>query len=158
MDIDDIKPEQVLIDTVVAAMKESDTALDLTLSAPIQTSVVMQNGSYRTKSLIGNETFTFHGLREGKRSSYIFEFEPVDARDYKMVEFDEDKVFQAFPGLEEVLVAALDQDSGMAWRQASAKFRTNLRRERSKAMKVAEKQAAAEAESHYENDDLWGSF
>lgn len=158
MDIDELNPHQQLIDVVTAALKDTD--IDLELSAPIQASGKKKDGGqYRSFKMTGDETFVFKGLREGKRSSYIFEFEPVDVREYSQIEFGEESVFKVFPALLEPALAALKLDKpASTWNEGTARFRTTLKRQANKERKEAEKADAKETENHYQNDPLWGAW
>lgn len=157
---DELKPEQMLIDKVLAAMKVSE--LDLTLTAPVQTAHLFMEGGrkvYKQKPLLGNETFVLTGMREGKRSEFIFEFEPVDDRPYKHVEFGDKVAMQVFAGLEDELIKALELDKQVKdWKQAAAAFRTKVRREAKRAVEAAEKDAKRSTEEHYKNDPLYGAW
>ena len=155
MEPTELSPENLLIDAI---MGKIDKDIDLTLSAPVNASGKKLDGQYRTIKLVGNESFSLIGLREGKRSSFIFEFEPVDARDFKTIEFGDDVAFQTFPELLPAVLKAIDGKDGDTFKVASANFRTRIRKERAKAAKEAEKIEKAATENHYAKDDLWGAF
>jgi hypothetical protein len=176
-EIEDVNPDELLMEIITEHLKGRDD-IDLTLAAPIRVSGKRSlDGGYRSYSLLGSETFVFSGMRRGKRNSYIFELQPVDAREYSSIEFEETTIFKAFPFLEEVMIDALcapsedtTTNAGEATQamsvyradmdtfiRAAAKFRNVVRkfdRNRKKSVEVLKKK---EVENFYKDDPLWGA-
>jgi len=149
-------PSQQIIDKVTAHLKAVDGVF--TLKAPIMATLLMVDGKYKNKNLAGGTEFLFSGVREGVRSQFIFEFEPVDSQPFKQMELDEKKVFDTFPDLEPMLCHALGYSEDTGWPSAKRKFVAAAKREIEKAKKEEQAKAEAETAAVYADDDTWGSW
>jgi hypothetical protein len=117
------------------------------VSGPIKASVLREDGKYRLHPLIGKEEFLFEDIYIGAKQQLIFQFRPMDKRPYKLVEFDETKITQAFPEFLLNASRGLGFDSAVKFSEAKTKFIT-----------TALNEMKNEEESFYEDNPLWGSF
>lgn len=151
--VDNKDARQMIIDAVAPKLRADE--LTVSVRGPFLTSVMMQDGNYKQKPIQPDVELLFKGMREGQRSAFIFEFEPVGATEFKQVEFEERKIFEAMPDFEQTLVNALGfYDEGLSWAKAKNKFVSERRAEL-----AAEKEIAKEEEkARYIEDPEWGMF
>ncbi|MBO6507547.1 MAG: hypothetical protein JJ979_03515 [Roseibium sp.] len=131
-----------------------------TVRALTQTSVLMKGGAYRTKPLQGGQELFFTGVRAGKQSPLIFEFEPVDAQEYEQVEFRDHSAFDAlldFQGdIAELLEVELHEVEDMKQCCAVVHKRIIAEEKQRHEREAAEK--ARRQEESYGKMDGWGQF
>lgn len=145
---------QEIIRLVKAAIDRHEPMFSL--NGPIKTSLLMQDGGYKTKALNGDEELLFTGIREGKRDSFVFEFKPIDAKPYKQVEISKDSLLETVGGFEEFLIKALGLDADRddpnyeppeTWKRAVRQFTDEF--------DIASQQ---QVEETYKDNPMWGLF
>lgn len=119
------------------------------LNSPCKVSVLHGNGQYRKEALTGDEEFFLQGMRPGKRSPIIFEFQPVDSRPWQHMEMGED-AFDYVVGLKQEVEGLLGvpfKDAGVA-----------LIRRKEAEKEEAERQRQEEIAKTYGDNELFGAF
>lgn len=150
--VDSAEARQMIIDAVAPKLREAEYSASV--RGPFATAVLLQDGNYKNKTVMPENELLFKGMRQGQRSAFLFEFEPVDALEFKQVEFEEKKVFLAMPEFERALVSALGFYEDETWAQAKHKFVIARRAEAEAEKELAEiEQKAKNAE-----DPSWGIF
>lgn len=132
----------------------ADETLVYAVKAPVSTSVVMNDGTFRTKTVDPDVELTFKGARLGKRTQLIFEFTPVDARPFKQVEIDEKKIGETIPEFEAQIARSLGGEDADDFLKAKRAF---IRQIRSQLKKEAEADQQ-KANAKYQDNPNWGSF
>lgn len=151
--VDSKDARQMIIDAVAPKLRAEE--LTVSVRGPFLTSVMLHDGNYKQKPIQPDMELLFKGMREGQRSAFIFEFEPVGATEFKFVEFQENKIFEAMPEFETTLVNALGfYDEGLTWAKAKNKFVAEKRAE----AEVEHELAKEEARARNIEDPEWGMF
>jgi hypothetical protein len=148
-----------MCDNIVMAINEfaSNNTHIVSVRGPFMTTILNYFGSYRSEIIQPDMELIFKGVRLGLRKSFIFEFTPAAHATYKQVEFDEKKIFQAIPGMEQTLVNALglyEEDKEITWSNAKNMFI-------SAAIKKINDEAEALREMEVSKnlaDESWGIF
>lgn len=149
---DDKESRQLIIDAVVASMKAKEFIISV--RGPFLTGVLLQDGNYKQKPIQPTMELMFKGMRPGARSAFVFEFEPVDCSEFRQVEFEEKKIFDAMPHFEQALVNALGFYDDLSWASAKSKFLVDRRAQLdAEAELLREEQRALN-----EADPEWGMF
>ena len=126
------------------------------ISGPMKVPCEHADGTFRHVPLVGEEEFIVRSIRFGAKGQLIFVGEPVDARPYVKAEFDEKKVFEAFPALEEDLITgffAMPECKSFA--EARARFHIKEKKIAATEKKLAEEDAAIIGSAI---NDTWGMF
>jgi hypothetical protein len=145
------------------------------------TPVKMADGKYKQKPIDQGDDFTLSGMRVGSRGQFIFEFLPIDPKDYVQMELDESKVFAVFEGFEAMVVKAMGlipapklagerpYEQAYEWPEGSKHWLRNERkrllreqRDEEEAFKRTEEEklekARKEQELAYSANPLYGSW
>jgi len=143
--------------------------------------VKMADGKYKQKPIEQGDDFTLSGMRVGSRGQFIFEFMPIDPKDYVQMELDESKVFGVFEGLEAMIIKAMGlipapklagerpYEQAYEWPEGSQHWLRNERkrllreqRDEEEAFKKSEEEKAEtarkEKELAYSANPLYGSW
>jgi hypothetical protein len=145
--------QQSIIAAVLKSLESKEIVLNV--RGPFMTAVLLHDGTYKNKVIDPAVELLFKGMRPGQRSAFVFEFEPVAFSEFKRVEFDENKIFQAIPSFEKTLTDALGvYDDDSTWMKAKKVFLKEEQQRREAERELAE---IEELERNAE-DELWGSF
>jgi len=152
-----------IIATIKAAIAGADDPT-FQLKGPIRTSVLYDDGTYKTKPVEGDEELILTGIREGARGQFILEFKPFEKKPFKQVEISKEAQFDLLPGLEFFLVTALgfrgtgdDIQSHIplpTWKQAVKQYTATVEADE----QIEAEQEAIQAVEHYKDNPMWGMF
>ena len=156
--LESLKSDEFL-DTLNKFLSENTPAFEL--SGPIKAPVCLQNNTYKSASLVGNEQFMIKRAYRGGKGQIIFEGTPIDAQPYKHVDFAEKIAFHALVGFDMEIARAFGFAEGGTtlepddlWDHVKLTFAARL-----KAKKIETKKIEAEKiNALYVNNPNWGMF
>jgi hypothetical protein len=95
----------------------------------------------------------------------LFKFEPINPEEYDYAEFDEDKVFTAFPKLENSIVELLRQDFSneagvlrVGWPAIKTAWLKHAAELEERAAETAELERVHDVKTAYQDNPLFGLF
>ena len=156
-------PNDAVVAEITEVLKSAESSVRglprLTVIGPFQTSIVRTDGMYRNKALEGGEELLLKGIRGGKRSEFIFEFEPVKPTPhYVRVEIEEKNMMHV-GGLEPAVVQMLGFDpSTKDWQYAKKAFMKNAKKKIAVELEKAEQSIAEDKIRTYGSNPIWNKF
>lgn len=123
--------------------------------------VQYEDGTYKTKPLVGGEEFTLTNVRHGKRVPFLFVFTPVDSREYSKMEMGSELACELSPTLRVWLAMVLNVTAHGTWSEIVSEYRVSLEAKDAVRQEKAEaklRKSEKERLSFYEQNEDWGSF
>lgn len=151
-----VTPQEVA-DVVNAYLKmDPEAAPIFTVKAPVNVAIQEEKG-WRTRMVDGGQEFVLRNVRPGKKKDFVLTFEPLDARPYKVMEIQDDRVEALAENVANYLSEAVGYKE-TPWKLSKLKFFKERSRERATKKAADEAKSKKEAENFYSNDPLFGIF